>query len=112
MGWGDEPSGLYAFKSADGIHWSFLQDAPIMTGYAFDTQNLAFWDSVRNEYRATSVISVSRTTRVRGIRTAISPDFRTWTEAQWLEYADSPVEQLYTNQVQPYYRAPTSSSAS
>lgn len=113
VGWGDEPSGLYAFKSADGIHWSFLQDAPIMTGYAFDTQNLAFWDSVRNEYRAyIRDFSQQNYQGVRGIRTAISPDFRTWTEAQWLEYADSPAEQLYTNQVQPYYRAPTSSSAS
>ena len=100
-------SGLYAFKSADGIHWSFLQDAPIMTGYAFDTQNLAFWDSVRNEYRAyIRDFSQQNYQGVRGIRTAISPDFRTWTEAQWLEYADSPAEQLYTNQVQPYYRAP------
>ena len=107
VGWGDEPSGLYAFKSADGIHWSFLQDAPIMTGYAFDTQNLAFWDSVRNEYRAyIRDFRQQNYQGVRGIRTAISPDFRTWTEAQWLEYADSPVEQLYTNQVQPYYRAP------
>lgn len=95
--------GLYGFKSADGIHWSFIQDAPIMTGYAFDTQNLVFWDEVRNEYRA-YVRDFNE--GIRGIRTATSQDFRTWTEAQWLEYVDSPVEQLYTNQVKPYYRAP------
>ncbi len=94
---------LYGFKSADGIHWSLIQEAPIMTGYPFDTQNLAFWDTVRNEYRA-YIRDFSE--GMRGIRTATSQDFITWTEAQWLEYVDSPVEQLYTNQVLPYYRAP------
>jgi hypothetical protein len=42
----------------------------------------------------------------RDIRTATSPDFVEWTEAEWLEYPGSPDEALYTNQVMPYYRAP------
>lgn len=105
VGYGD--GGLYGFKSADGIHWSFIQEAPIMTGYAFDTQNLVFWDAVRNEYRAyVRDFSEANYKGIRGIRTATSKDFVTWTEAQWLEYVDSPVQQLYTNQVKPYYRAP------
>jgi hypothetical protein len=104
-GYGD--GGLYGFKSADGIHWSLIQEGPIMTGYAFDTQNLVFWDSVRKEYRAyVRDFSKSGYQGIRGIRTATSKDFITWTEAQWLEYVDSPVQQLYTNQVKPYYRAP------
>lgn len=107
VGYGGDPHGLYGFKSADGIHWSFIQEAPIMTGYAFDTQNLVFWDTVRNEYRAyVRDFSQGGYEGTRGIRTATSQDFITWTEAQWLEYVDSPVEQLYTNQVLPYYRAP------
>ncbi|MEA3365663.1 MAG: hypothetical protein U9Q79_08495, partial [Candidatus Hydrogenedentes bacterium] len=107
VGYGREPSGLYGFKSADGIHWSLIQEGPIMTGYAFDTQNLVFWDSVRKEYRAyVRDFSKSGYQGIRGIRTATSKDFITWTEAQWLEYVDSPVQQLYTNQVKPYYRAP------
>jgi len=43
---------LYGFQSPDGIRWSLIQEEPVMTGYAFDTQNLIFWDTVRKEYRA------------------------------------------------------------
>ncbi len=103
VGYGDDPHGLYALKSADGIHWTFLQEAPMLTDAAFDTQNLAFWDEVRGEYR---VYIRDFQDEVRGIRTATSKDFRTWTAADWLVYPGAPVEPLYTNQVKPYYRAP------
>lgn len=42
---------LHAFKSPDGIHWSMMAEAVITEG-AFDSQNLAFWDAERDEYRA------------------------------------------------------------
>jgi hypothetical protein len=42
----------------------------------------------------------------RGIRTATSQDFIHWNEQANLEYVDSPEEQLYTNQIKPYFRAP------
>jgi hypothetical protein len=41
---------LFAFKSADGLTWSPLHKDPILTGYAFDSQNLAFWDPFRGRY--------------------------------------------------------------
>ncbi|MBN1290515.1 MAG: hypothetical protein JXB48_01655, partial [Candidatus Latescibacteria bacterium] len=94
---------LLAFKSPDGIHWTPLQDKPIMTKGAFDTQNLAFWDTIRKEYRA--YIRDFDNGR-RGIKTATSKDFLHWTDPVWLEYPDAPDEQLYTNQIIPYYRAP------
>jgi hypothetical protein len=47
-----EPRGLLAFKSPDGLHWSPMADRPFITDGAFDSQNLAFWDAVRGEYRA------------------------------------------------------------
>ena len=103
IAYGPDPTGAYAFKSSDGIHWSFLQEAPVLTGAAFDTQNLAFWDSVRGEYRA---YVRDFADGVRGIRTATSKDFREWTGLVWLEYPGSPTEALYTNQIKPYYRAP------
>ena len=37
---------------------------------------------------------------------ATSPDFLEWLPGEWLKYTDAPPEQLYTNQVMPYYRAP------
>ena len=46
------PHGLLALQSPDGIHWSLMSDAPVITDGAFDSQNLAFWDAARGEYRA------------------------------------------------------------
>lgn len=103
VGYGNDPHGLYAFQSSDGIHWDFLYEAPILTDAAFDTQNLAFWDTVRGEYR---VYVRAFAEGVRGIKTATSPDFKTWTKLEWLAYPGAPVQPLYTNQVKPYYRAP------
>lgn len=100
----DSTKGLFALQSPDGIHWSLVQEAPIISGCAFDSQNLAFWDSARGEYRA-YMRDVSGNW-FRRIRTATSRDFITWSPPEWLEYPGAPEEQLYTNQVQPYYRAP------
>jgi len=103
IAYGLEPIGAYAFASSDAIHWTFIQDVPILTDGAFDTQNLAFWDEVRGEYRA---YIRDFKDGVRGIKTATSKDFRTWSALVWLEYPGAPIEALYTNQVKPYYRAP------
>jgi len=48
------PNGLLAFGSPDGLHWKPLADRAVITQGAFDSQNLAFWDPVRKEYRAYS----------------------------------------------------------
>jgi len=103
--------GLIAFKSPDGIHWSLMSDKPIIKDGAFDSQNLAFWDSFRKEYRAywryfTKGKGDSIYVGNRAIRTATSLDFLNWKEQTNIEYVDSPEEQLYTNQIKPYYRAP------
>jgi len=99
---GGGKGGLFAFKSADGIHWSMMREAPVITKGAFDSQNLAFWDSVRGEYR-----EYHRDFRDgRDIRTCTSQDFVHWTEPVFLNYSPNRVSQLYTNGVIPYYRAP------
>jgi hypothetical protein len=98
---------LYAFGSNDGIHWSFLQDEPVITDGGFDSQNLAFWDAERGCY-----VEYHRDTRkhgdekVRDIKTSTSDDFINWSQPVWLDYGDAPVEHLYINQIAPYYRAP------
>ena len=94
--------GLFAFRSADGVHWSLLSDKPVITKGAFDSQNLAFWDTVLGKYRV--YFRVFRDGR--DINTATSDDFLEWTEPVLLQYADGRKTQLYTNQVTPYYRAP------
>lgn len=106
--------GLLAFQSPDGLHWKPMRTAPVITDGAFDSQNLAFWDAARNEYRAYWRIFTAGTTDeknwkpagFRAIRTATSKDFITWENQKDLTYVDSPQEHLYTNQIKPYHRAP------
>jgi hypothetical protein len=108
------PKGLLAFKSPDGIHWSLMSDAPIITDGAFDSQNLAFWDSVGGQYRAywrffdrgVPDPDGRNTHGLRSIRTATSQDFLHWENQKDLKYTDSRAEHMYTNQIRPYARAP------
>lgn len=97
--------GLLAMKSADGIRWSLMQDEAVITQGAFDSQNLGFWDATRNEYRAYWRYFTTGS-RVRAIRTATSLDFLHWTNLADLAYGDAPHQHLYTNAIQPYFRAP------
>jgi hypothetical protein len=126
LGVGGGKHGLYAFKSADGIHWTLLRPEPVITKGAFDSQNLAFWDTERGEYR-----EYHRDFRDgRDIRTSTSRDFLQWTEPEFLSYSANAdpgrregqlvdvrdpvgakypagrVSELYTNQIAPYYRVP------
>ena len=108
------PNGLLALKSPDGMHWTPMADKPVITKGAFDSQNLAFWDGVRGEYRAywrswsggDPTDNTWKPSGVRAIRTAVSKDFVTWTTLADVTYFDSPDEDLYTSQVKPYPRAP------
>ncbi|HRH96838.1 MAG TPA: hypothetical protein PLB55_12930 [Prosthecobacter sp.] len=100
---GTSRSILFAFKSPDGLHWSPMSDKPVITGGMFDSQNLAFWDAERGEYRAYWRAPAKGG---RGVRTATSKDFLHWEKQADLAYMDSPNEQLYTNVVKPYHRAP------
>ena len=109
-----EQGGLFAFQSADGIHWSLIRDKPVVTEGAFDSQNLAFWDPTTGVYRAyfrtfTEGVTTGKVWQpagYRAIRTATSRDFLAWENEADLTYEDSPAEHLYTNQVAPYFRAP------
>jgi len=95
--------GLYILRSADAIHWSLITDRPVVTSGHFDSQNLAFYDTVRGTY-----VEYQRgfANGVRAIMTATSRDFLTWTEPRFLSYSDDANIHLYTNQITPYHRAP------
>lgn len=104
---GGEPheGGLHGFVSSDGLRWKKVQDKPIlpMGGWTLDSQNLVFWDTVREEYR---MYYRTNPQSVRSITTATSQNFLDWGAPAQLTYPGSPTEELYTNQIQPYYRAP------
>jgi len=109
-----KPFGLLPLASPDGLHFRPMCDKPVITQGAFDSQNLAFWDPTLGAYRAywrifTAGVTTGKTWQpagLRAIRTATSKDLLTWSEPVDLTYVDSPPEQLYTNAVKPYHRAP------
>jgi hypothetical protein len=107
----DVPDGLHALKSPDGIRWTTMSDGPVIEDGDLDSHNLAFWDSVRGEYR-----DYHRNERGRGktgndfygrdMRTATSRDFIHWSEPEYLNYAQGRTDELYNNAIAPYFRAP------
>ena len=106
--------GLFAFASADGIHWRKLSEKPVITEGAFDSQNLAFWSTHEGCYVAyfrtfTAGVSTAEEWRLdglRGISRAVSDDFLTWSGTSPMRYEPAQTEHFYTNQTHPYFRAP------
>jgi len=103
---GTSETGLAAFASADGLHWSTLKEGVITQG-AFDSQNVAFWSELEQCY----VCYFRKWTEntyggFRWIGRTTSADFLNWSEPVLMDKGTAPWEHLYTNQTQPYYRAP------
>jgi hypothetical protein len=115
-GTGDE---LFAFVSADGLHWKRMQADPILSSadvslrhrHLFDSQNLAFWSDSEQCY----VCYFRLWDGIRRIARTTSPDFRNWSPAVLMRQMHddgvtgprpAPEEHLYTNQTTPYFRAP------
>ena len=118
---GERAGGLYAYVSADAINWRLMTENPVITKGKFDSQNVAFWDTVRRRYVAfyremrgwdDSIrpsgpqLGIDDKGQARDVMTCTSPDFRNWTGPRWLQYPGAPREQIYLNQIRPYYRAP------
>ena len=104
---GSGESGLVAFVSADGLHWKKLQEKAVLTGGAFDSQNLAFWSEAESCY-----VCYFRTfvNNIRWVARSTSKDFIDWTPLAQMEFhrptGPAPAEHLYTNQTGAYFRAP------
>lgn len=110
---GISKSGLVAFVSADGLRWRKLRDtavipekAPFKFSWMFDSQNVAFWSAAEKKY----VCYFRVWEGVRRIARTESSDFVTWSDpvlmSQMTDGQPSPTEDLYTNQTDPYFRAP------
>jgi len=112
---GDPP---LAFVSVDALHWKKLRQEQVITDGAFDSQNVAFWDSEHKQYVAyyrdfyPLGITSYRGSKMdekkvnRDIKRATSKDFIHWTQGEWLSYGEVPREHFYTNAIAPYFRAP------
>ena len=109
---GTHPEGIFAYSSPDGIHLKRIQEAPIVTSkpFAFDSQNVAFWSEQEQCY-----VLYYRTWRrlraddkglgYRWVSRRTSKDFLNWSDAVEMDAGDAPVEQIYTQQTHPYFRA-------
>ncbi len=73
---GISKSGLMAFVSPDGIHFQKLQDQPIITGGAFDSQNNIFWSESEQRYACVFFFAHSGTA-CAGLRGRLPPTFAT-----------------------------------
>jgi hypothetical protein len=111
---GTSKSGLTAFVSPDGVQWKKLREQPVFTKeqvgtvHTFDSQNVAFWSEAEQRYVMYFRVYHQRTRRIARVE---SKDFVTWTNQMLMEYrgADGEaveIEQLYTSQTHPYFRAP------
>lgn len=119
-GLADRAKGLCLFESADGVH--FEEKRVLADDGSYDSLNVCFWDEDIQAYRlyyrgihgagsdngkwADGEGTAMHTTGVRDIRLRISKDFVNWGEPQMLQYGDSEDLEMYTNNVQKYYRAP------
>lgn len=89
-------SPLYGLRSDDGIHWSLLQEEPILTDGSFDSQNVAFWDRHTGQYRCYNRYFTSD--YIRSVQSTVSDDFINWGPQHKNTYTnDAPLEQFYTN---------------
>lgn len=103
---GTSRTGLHGFVSADGIRWRKL-DGPLISEGAFDSQNVAFWSEHEQRYVAyVRTWSQGEFDGYRSISRAVSDDFRTWSAPKPMTFGGTPMEHLYTNQTEPYFRAP------
>ena len=100
---------VMAFDSPDGINWNLMQDEPVMTGEAYDSQNVAFWSEREGCYVAYYRTKSGGHTGLREVSRATSSDFRNWTMEGKVDQIDGNgecvVEEIYINQTAPYYRA-------
>ena len=116
----DKRATLRGFTSSDGVHWQLLDQDPILIAPddpwpMFDSHNVAFWDTLQNRYvtyaRGWTPLPTHRDSRqagtgVRAIRRGVSDDFRHWSDLEFIDLGNSPIEHLYKNACTQYFRAP------
>lgn len=103
---GTVKSGLFAFHSTDGIHWSKLRSEPVIQytkEYAFDSQNVAYWSAHEGFY--VCYFRHFLDGKLRSIARTTSKDFVHWTEPTPMR-PNLPNEHLYTSLAHPYFNAP------
>lgn len=104
-----DKTGIVACVSPDGLKWSKLRDESVFgdNGWVFDSQNLAFWSEAEQCY---CLYYRRASGSKRAVARATSNDFINWSKPEQMIFSNTgtgtPRNELYTNQTQPYFRAP------
>jgi hypothetical protein len=106
-------TGIFAYASADGIHWRLMAEQPVLTmeRFGFDSQNVAFWSAAEGCYvfyfRTFHEAPGSESRHgFRWVSRSTSDDFLHWSAPVEMDKGDAPWEEIYTQQTHPYFRAP------
>ena len=95
--------------SANGFDWKKAEPSVIATNQSeygsFDSQNTLFWDNHAHLYRCYYRKNLPWP-KHRNVMTTTSSDLKTWSRPMELQYGDALFEELYTNAIQCYPRAP------
>ncbi len=109
---------VYLYGSRDWFQWRLLRKEPIIVSRipnAFDSSNFVFWSEVEGVYVCYFRYMAGRSTGsssagIRSIQRATSRDLIDWSEPRPMTFSDTetvtPSDHLYTNNTQPYFRAP------
>jgi hypothetical protein len=105
------PKRLVFWASPDGVTFHKLDPQPEMVSdlrNCFDGGNTMFWSDAEEQYvlcyRWCDVYGPQGYRRT--VARSTSKDVMTWTPSAPMTYGDTPREQFYTNNTQPYFRAP------
>ncbi len=103
---GSHQTKLCAFVSADGIHWKQRGSEPVIAfkNFALDSQNVSFWSESEKKY-----LCYARTwDGFRTVSRCESDDFVHWRpdNGEPMSFGSTNREHIYTNQTNPYFRAP------
>ena len=100
---------LFCYTSPDGLHWK--KGWLISDKNKYDSQNVAFWDKDAEEYKLYVrdfhgyVGDWVGNGGIRDIRLQTSKDFKTWTDAELVDFKGSEDIPLYTSAAKKYPRA-------
>lgn len=104
------PKRLVFWASADGFAFRKLDPQPAMVSNlrnCFDGGNTMFWSEAEQQYVLYYRWYDDEWGRGRrSVARAASKDLMSWTPSVPMTYGDTPREQFYVNNTQPYFRAP------
>ena len=104
------PKRLVFWASADGFTFRKLDPQPEMISdlpNCFDGGNTVFWSEAEGQYLLYyRFMDFEGGVCRRTVARTTSRDLMTWTPSVPMTYGDTPREQFYTNDTQPYFRAP------